>query len=160
MEPRSFAAEVRVSDFVPVKTEWPSIEEALADLGRGLNAVHSCVHVGLLAQAARDAAADTKRDELATEVGLVKKAVGAVETRVDIAEGSVSALAKAHGATLPQGAKPMKVKADMGWKDIAKIAGTVLSGFGGAILFLQVFGSPVAGFFKALWASIMAANAS
>ncbi len=79
-----------------------------AEVAKGINAIHNCVHDG-------QQKADEKREALARDVAEIKGKVGAL---IDLFSPD----------------RPPAVKANMGWKEHLKMAGTI-----GACLGLAVF---------------------
>lgn len=112
MEPRSFrpasGAGARPMDFKEIDPKGLSDARFRAEVAKGINAIHICVHT-----AQKDA--DEKREILAQDVAHIK---GAVETLTDLFSPD----------------RPPAVKANMGWKEHLKMAGTI-----GACLGLAVF---------------------
>lgn len=114
--------------FKPVDVTGKKMDAALADIARGLNSLHQCVHAGHEAQAERDEIADQKRAALAGEVGEIR-------AKQDVDSGRITKLAQMFGAAEQSpGEKAAKPKVGMGWREHAKIAGTI-----GACLGLFVF---------------------
>jgi hypothetical protein len=133
-ESRSFDPEPkrsRAMEFKPIDPRGLSQERFRAEVAKGINAIHICVHEG-------QRTADQKREVLANDVAAIK---GSVETLTDL---------------FSQG--PPAVKAKMGWLEHLKIAGSVAASLGLAIFIYQVGAavSPhVAASFKAFHLYIM-----
>lgn len=131
--------------FKPVDVTGKRVDAALADIARGLNSLHQCVHAGHEAQAERDEIADQKRAELAGSVG-------AIQAQQEIDGGRITKLAQMFGAAeQPPGEKPAKPKVGMGWKEHGKIAATILGSLSGFFLLLKVLAPGIA----ATWDAIM-----
>lgn len=115
MEQRSFdpapGASPKAMEFREIDPKGLSQERFRAEVAKGINAIHVCVHAG-------QTAADQKRQELADDVAAIK---GSVATLTDLFSNKTPA-----------------VKAKMGWFEHAKIAGSVLGAIGGAIFVYQL----------------------
>lgn len=142
----SYARGPVVAEFRHIDPEGLTDRELLVALAKGQNATHDCVHRIEAQGIARDRMADDKRETLKSEM---MTAIGGLETRIDIASGSVKALANSLGAQIEGGGK-VKVSAPVSPMDLVKIGATVLGAFGGVILAYQVFAIPVVQFFAAL----------
>lgn len=116
-----------MAEFLNIETRGKPIDEALALIAEGLNKTHHCVHTGQAEMRAAHAEATSAREALATKVDGLAGAVGALDTRQDITEGSVSALAQALGGQIQTGT--VRIKAKFGWMDWLKFAGAA----GGAL---------------------------
>ena len=126
-------------------------DKALFDL---MHQVHDCLETHIAETRLAHLTASEAREKLAGKVEGISAAVGSLETRQSITEGSVSALAKALGAEVPKGAKPVAIDAPMRWKDVGKVVLGVVSAMGGIVLLLQILAPGVA----ATWEAIMRAN--
>lgn len=105
MEPRSFdppeSAGAKPMDFKEIDPKGLSQERFRAEVAKGINAIHVCVHDG--------------QQRLAKDIAEIK---GSVDTLTDLFSPD----------------RPPAVKANMGWKEHLKMAGTI-----GACLGLAVF---------------------
>lgn len=135
-------------------TDLSDRELMIASLRQG-EQVHHCLETHIAETRLAHLAASEARQALADRVGDLTTSMGSLETRQGVTEGAVSALAKALGGQVIEGPKPkVKVDAPMSWKDLAKIALTVLGSLSGFVLFLQIIAPGV----SATWDAILKAN--
>lgn len=117
------AARAEVVDFKPIDPKGLSQERFRAEVASGINAIHDCVHAG-------QKAADEKRQALADDLDKVKTDVAAIK-------GAVHTLTELFSGN----SKPA-VKANLGWKDHAKLILTVI-GAGSGFAFFYKFGAAI-----------------
>jgi hypothetical protein len=117
------AARAEVVDFKPIDPKGLSQERFRAEVASGINAIHDCVHAGQRAQQEWNAEADRKRSAMAEDISEIR---GAVHTLTELFSGN---------------SKPA-VKANLGWKDHAKLILTVI-GAGSGFAFFYKFGAAI-----------------
>jgi hypothetical protein len=135
MEPRSFK-----------KPQGPAVGEVARIDPKGLtpdqkldavleqgNQLHGCLEQHIAASRLAELRSSDWRRAADEKFESVTSVVGALDTRTDILEGSVGALAQALGGQVATGT--VKVQAPTSWKDIFKIAGAV-GGLLGLFIFL------------------------
>lgn len=145
-EPRSFALEPRsVGEFLRIDPKGKTDRQLLVAALQQAEATHGCLEKHIAVSELAMLAATEAREDLAKKVDGVATAVGGLETRTDILEGGVTALAKAFGGTVHGEARKVKVEAPMSIKDHLKIGGTILGSLAGAVLLYQI-----------LWPAILA----
>lgn len=141
-----------MGEIVTIDTEGMSLEDMVrASLGQG-HQLHQCLEQHIAATRLAELTASDSRAAMATKVEGLTTAVGALETRQGVTEGSVAALAKALGGQITEqtGKPKVKVEAPMSWKDVLKVGATVLGALSGFVLFMQIIVPGVAASFEAL----------
>lgn len=99
-------------DFKEIDPKGLSQERFRAEVAKGINAIHVCVHTG-------QKEADAKREALAADVAHIK---GSVETLTDLFSSKT----------------PSAVPAKMNWKEHLKMAGTIGACLGLAVFLYRM----------------------
>lgn len=118
----SQTARARVVDFRPIDPKGMSDPRFRAEVAKGINAIHDCVHAG-------QKAADEKREALATDLGTVKTDVAAIKGAV-------------HTLTELFSNGPPAVKAKLGWKEHGTLVLSII-GAGSGFAFFYKFGAAI-----------------
>jgi len=125
-----------VGEVTPIDPRGLTMDQKIdAVLLQGVQ-LHGCLEQHIAETRLAHLTATEARQKLEGKVDDLADAVGALDTRQDITEGSVSALAKSLGAQLT-GPREVKVRAPVSWKDIGKIVLSVLGAIGGLIFIYQ-----------------------
>lgn len=125
-----------MGEFVRIDPRGKSDRQLLIAALKQAEATHGCLetHIGVTERAHR--AATEAREQLAKKVDEVAGAVGALDTRQDIVEGSVKALATALGGQMQSGT--VKIRTKFGLMDFLKFAGAAGASLGLVVFLVQL----------------------
>jgi hypothetical protein len=130
MEPRTFEQERPVGEFLRINPRGKTDRQLLVAALQQAEATHGCLEKHIAETRLAHLTASEARQKLEGKVDDLCVAVGAMDTRQDIVEGSVSALAKSLGAQIT-GPRSIKVEGKLGPMEVLKLAGAI----GGALAF-------------------------
>lgn len=125
-----------MGEFLRIDPKGKTDRQLLVAALKQAEATHGCLEKHIAETRLAHLTANDARQKLEGKVDTLTEAVGSLDTRQEITEGSVSALAKSLGAQIT-GPRKVTVDATMRWRDIGKITLSVLGAIGGLIFVYQ-----------------------